>query len=36
MNGSNDASNIVNLMTREHYIAHILLAKTYENTQYKF
>ena len=36
MNGSNDASNIVNLMAREHYIAHILLAKTYENTQYKF
>lgn len=32
MNGSNDASNIVNLTFREHYMAHLLLAKHYKDT----
>ena len=35
MNGSNDASNIVNLMAREHYIAHILLYKHYKSVNDK-
>ena len=32
MGGSDDASNIVDLTAREHYIAHILLAKIYGGT----
>ena len=31
MNGSNDASNIVNLTFREHYMAHLLLVKHYKD-----
>lgn len=29
--GSNELSNIVNLTTREHFIAHLLLAKIYND-----
>ena len=30
MNGTNDKSNLVNLTAREHYVAHLLLAKIYD------
>lgn len=30
VNGSDDKSNLVNLTPREHYIAHVLLAKNYQ------
>ena len=36
MNGSNEKDNLVNLTPREHYIAHLLLYKIYENTSYKY
>lgn len=29
--GSDDASNLVKLTAREHYIAHLLLAKIYDD-----
>lgn len=31
MNGSNDSKNLVNLLAREHFIAHLLLVKLYPN-----
>lgn len=34
--GSNDLSNLVLLTGREHFLAHYLLAKIYENTPYKY
>lgn len=33
MGGTDDASNLVNLSAREHYIAHLLLVKITQNTQ---
>lgn len=32
MGGTNDSANLVNLTAREHYVAHILLAKIYGGT----
>lgn len=31
--GTNDKSNLVNLTAREHYIAHLLLAKIYSDSK---
>ena len=36
MNGSNKSDNLINLTPKEHYIAHLLLYKIYENTNYKY
>lgn len=36
MNGTNDFSNLIYLTPKEHYIAHLLLYKIYENTDYKY
>jgi hypothetical protein len=33
--GSNDKSNLVNLTTREHFIAHVLLTKIYKGTEHE-
>lgn len=33
--GSNDKSNLVNLTTREHFIAHVLLTKIYKETEHE-
>lgn len=34
MGGSNNKDNIVNLYCKEHYFAHLLLAKIYKNTEH--
>ena len=35
MSGSDDESNIINLTCREHWIAHMLLWKIYQGTQFE-
>lgn len=34
--GSNKKSNLVDLTAREHFIAHLLLVKIYQNTEFKY
>lgn len=35
LGGNNDPKNLIRLTAREHYLAHLLLAKIYRGTKYE-